>query len=50
MNKKICPKCKSEEIKVLVTVMGESPEYICKKCGYSNIIFPELNKSKFRKK
>lgn len=46
MNKKICPRCKSENVKVHVTVMGESPEYTCNGCGYHGIIFPELKKLK----
>ena len=50
INKKICPKCKSENIRILVTTIGESPEYVCNKCGYSNTIFPELKRLKIAKK
>ena len=50
MNKKFCPKCKGDDVKIRITVIGEPPEYACKKCNYIGTIFPELEKIKLIKK
>ncbi len=43
---KICPKCKSIDIvpdKSTLQQMGVLPQnYICKKCGHSGFVFPEV--------
>lgn len=49
---KICPKCKSIDIgpdKSTLQQIGVLPQnYICKKCGYSGFVFPEIAISKLK--
>ncbi|MBN1503230.1 hypothetical protein JW930_06845 [Candidatus Woesearchaeota archaeon] len=45
---RICPKCKSASIREESTrgmnfIAGIQPLYICKKCGYTGAIFPEID-------
>jgi len=55
MVKKFCPRCKSENVKILIsasTVLGIPQNWVCNNCGYSNVVFPEkekLTKSKIIK-
>ena len=49
MNKKFCPKCKSEDVKIDLdptNVVGTPQNWKCNKCGYSSLLFPELKKVK----
>ena len=49
MGVKICPKCKSKEIKLVAG--GIVGLYECKKCGFKGSIFPEIEiKQKGKKK
>lgn len=48
---RICPKCKSREISLVVG--GQFGQYECKNCGFRGSIFPEVEiklKKKIRKK
>ncbi len=56
MNKvyKICPKCKSLDVKVddrkgLSFIGGISPEYKCNNCNFTSILFPEVDYNKIEK-
>ena len=47
--RKFCPRCRSLDIKINITassVLGVPQNWICNNCGYSNVVFPELNKLK----
>ncbi|MEX2017525.1 MAG: hypothetical protein WD876_03565 [Candidatus Pacearchaeota archaeon] len=49
MEKRFCPKCKSENVKVNITpslAMGIPQNWMCNDCGYSNILFPTKTKIK----
>jgi len=49
MGKMFCPKCKSTNVWREITVslaLGVPQKWICKDCGYSGFIFPELEKMK----
>ena len=55
---RFCPKCKSENVEMNATplsaVAGINPGWICNKCGFNSLEFPEkelkLNKKKKGKK
>ncbi len=39
--KRFCPKCKSEDVKLQQsTAYGSAGHWVCNKCGYYNVIFP----------
>ncbi len=54
MGEKICPKCKSTNVRKDLNVllaMGVPQNWICNKCGYYGYIFPEKDiKTKNKKK
>tara|TARA_Y100000310_G_C20674459_1_gene812151 strand:- start:1062 stop:1205 length:144 start_codon:yes stop_codon:yes gene_type:complete len=44
---RICPKCESKDITTdtkhsITFITGNPPLYICKKCGFSSEMFPEV--------
>lgn len=42
---KICPNCKSNEVKTNFhprIALGTPTEYLCEKCGFTSVIFPEV--------
>lgn len=51
--KRFCPKCKSEDVKLQQSKLyGVPGNWVCNKCNYHNVIFPvkeELNKLKDKK-
>lgn len=45
MNKKICPKCESKNVKLEITAslaLGAPQNWVCLDCGFSAPNFPEL--------
>ena len=45
MNRKFCPKCKSEDVQINLTptnVVGTPQNWKCNNCGYTNNSFPEV--------
>lgn len=47
--KRICPKCKSEDISSDLSAHSFAQgsifnQYKCNKCGYAGMFFPEINK------
>ncbi len=43
----LCPKCRSKKVKKVFsfrTLFGLFSRWKCEKCGYSDVIFPLLNK------
>jgi predicted Zn-ribbon and HTH transcriptional regulator len=55
MNRKFCPKCKSENVEIHwmpSIAYGEPQPWRCKDCGYEGVIFPEKVKTikKLKKK
>jgi len=51
--KRFCPKCKSEDVKLQQgNLYGTPGNWVCNKCGFHNVIFPvkdELNEVKGKK-
>ncbi len=51
-DKRICPKCKSEDVRKEMNVLlsaGAPQKWICNKCGYYGHIFPVKTKLKNKK-
>ena len=49
---KICPKCKSIEIRTNFKPnigLGAPTEYVCDKCGFTSMIFPEIDVDELKK-
>jgi len=50
---KICPKCKSKNIKNIAisesVIYGAPPKYRCENCGYESYLILEKNKKKSKK-
>ncbi len=43
----ICPRCKSEDVKLeLGNLYGAPGNWICNKCGFHNVVFPIKEKIK----
>ncbi len=46
MVKRICPKCKSNDVRRirggLIEVLGFSENFVCNECGFSSPIFPDV--------
>jgi RNase P subunit RPR2 len=52
---RICPKCKSTDVSPnlssqAVAIGTFQNEYICNKCGYESMFFPEIETKKTKKK
>jgi transposase-like protein len=44
MGKKFCPKCESENVRMIITTMaalGAPQDWYCNNCGFRNVLFPE---------
>jgi transposase-like protein len=53
MGKIFCPKCKSGNVKKemdILLAIGAPQKWVCRDCGYSSFIFPEITKMKISKK
>ena len=45
MNRKFCPKCKSEDVQINLTptnIVGTPQNWKCNNCRYTNNSFPEV--------
>jgi len=40
VGKKFCPRCQSEEVQMIAG--GTVGTWMCKKCGFSGSVFPEM--------
>ena len=54
-NQRICPKCKSTDVSAnlssqAVAIGTFNNSYICNKCGYESMFFPEIETKKTKKK
>lgn len=45
MNKKICPKCKSENVQIFIDPITGFGRDVCNECGYELLVFPKKIKS-----
>jgi len=41
-----CPKCKSTDVELTISILGGTERHICKQCGYTSNVFPEIPVSK----
>ena len=49
MEKRFCPKCKSEDVKININAsasLGVPQMWKCNKCGFQNYLFPTKEKIK----
>jgi len=49
MEKRFCPRCRSNNVKINITptlAVGMPQDWICEDCGYSNVVFPVMKKIK----
>ena len=41
-----CPKCGSEDVKIVENMEDKAPIYKCEKCGYEKRMFPKFESDK----